>query len=93
MTSAESAARFRAMYEGRLGHLPELIRDTTRHAAMFRSVVLDSIGHFPRPFRVVLNLVTNDWGTVNERRLYNAIGRLIADGQVARTPDGYKRAA
>lgn len=93
MTSAETAARFRSRYEARGAHLPEMIRRAWWRAGQFREVVLESISAYtPRGTVSIYRDVIDNWGDVGMRRFYRAIARLVSDGAIVRTPDGYVKA-
>lgn len=92
MTSAETAARFRARYEKRLAHMPKLIANTTIEAAGFREYVLGLLSErLVRPTRVVHRMAIDDWGAVSRRTIERALSRLVKDGSAVRTAAGYTR--
>jgi hypothetical protein len=66
--------------------------DTTHIAAEFRGFVLSKISwSSPKPFGVVFRDVTEDWGDVRPERVARHLRRLLSDGRIVRTPDGYLR--
>jgi hypothetical protein len=93
VTSAQTAARFRELYEGRGAHLVALERKTSWVALTFREFVLSIISKYvAKQTATIWRDVRDDWGDVGIRRVQRALQRLVVDGAIVRTPDGYVRA-
>lgn len=88
-TSAETAARFLALFDERTRR--EQTTTTPREqAAAFRELVLSHVCRLRPMMPCELHqAVENDWGPVCRRRLERAIRWLVDQGEIMRTPDGY----
>lgn len=95
MVSTESAGRFLSTYEPRIRALrakSELAQTTTKIAKEWRAYLLTRISSYvSRHVGAILRDVLDDYGTVSRRRVERGLARLVADGKVVRTPDGYRR--
>lgn len=90
-SSAETAARF--IESRNRPRNRRLLEQAARSAKDFRSVVVEHVSSYvPRNGAEIARRVVDDWGSVPERRVYRALTRLVADGEVVRSDDGFVRA-
>lgn len=96
MTSAQSAARFFALREGRGAAVgPRTVGRTGQPDEVvihFREVVTQHIGRCPRGAAAIFADVRDDYGSCCERRLWRTLAWLVATGRVIKTAEGYRRA-
>lgn len=91
-TSAETAAAFRELYERRRAQGGDIVNRGHRAAlaADFRALVLTKVGRLvPKLTHVIHRDVEDEWGEVCMDRVRRALRRMLADGEVVRTADGY----
>jgi hypothetical protein len=84
-TAAETAARFRAVYEARMGRKHDSV-----DLAYLRERLLVKVGRLTPKWPSQLHQdVEEDLGSVCSRRLARCLKRLLECGEIRRTPDGY----
>lgn len=83
-----TAARLLGMYKSKPhSKMVALALESARH---YREVVLSKVGRLvPRWTKEIHALAVAEWGDASERRTWNALKRLVRDGAVRRTEDGY----
>jgi hypothetical protein len=86
--SSYTAARFLSMYKPPPRN--SVIADAMENARHYREVVLSKIGRLcPKKTTDIHVDVTDDWGEAHVRRTFSALRRLVEEGLIKRTADGY----
>lgn len=63
----------------------------TAEQIAFREIVLShAAGWFPKTFSRIAELVSEEWGTVLDRRMYRVLATLVREGEIEKTADGYR---
>jgi hypothetical protein len=64
---------------------------TSESAKIFREVLFEHVGFAFKPFGQIHRDMVDDWGECGLRRVWRHLRRLMSDGLVERTSDGYRR--
>lgn len=95
MSSTDSASRFNSTYAPRRAAertlRSPLMMAAAEQAEHFREVVLSKISRLtPKMPKQIASDVEDEWGgEVQVRRVFSALSRLLKEGKIKRTPDGY----
>ena len=97
-TSSTSAARFLRLYAERNGEEPHLrppratsiARWVRADVDLFREIVLEHVGWFPRAASEIQHEVTHDYGPHIDRRFWRALRYHMITRRIERVEDGYR---